>query len=153
MLIQGPVFPFFSEKKRIGFKTGGDAVNGNPSVESKRIDRWIQSNIHVNGMKNIIFVKTHTHGATDEKAVLGAEMQFILSHLEKTYNDGNYFKLHYVSAREAYNIVKAIEFGEKITEPEMYKNFLIKTPRYDTSTVQMGSTSYLQELVSNSYIE
>ena len=151
MLIQGPLFPFFSKARKFMLKTGGDAINGNPPVDGNRIDKWVQSNIHVDGKNNIIFIKTHTHGATDEKAVLGEEMQFILSYLENNYNDGKNYVLHYITAREAYNIAKAIEFGKKIKEPEMYKNFLIKKPHYDATLNIAESTSYLKSLIANTY--
>lgn len=151
MLIQGPLFPFYSKANPFKLKTGGEAINGNPPVGFNRIDKWVQSNIHIGGGENIIFIKTHTHGATDEKAVLGVEIQFIFNYLETNYNDGKKYVLHYVTAREAYNIVKAIECGKKVEEPEIYKDFLIRKPLYDTSVKIAECTPYLKRLIAKTY--
>ena len=43
--------------------------------------------------------------------LLGEPMQALHRHLWKRYNDGVRYKLHYVTAREMYNIIKAAERG------------------------------------------
>jgi hypothetical protein len=98
-----------------------------PSPE--RIDKWVQCNIHVPGRPDWVFVKVHTHGAREEnfEVCFGDHADMMHSYLEEHYNDGNRFKLHYVSAREAYNIVKAAEAG-LAGDPSQYRDFLI--PRY-----------------------
>ena len=45
------------------------------------------------------------------------------------YNDGTAWKLHYVSAREMYNIAKAAEAGET-GEPGLYRDYVIARPGY-----------------------
>ena len=45
--------------------------------------------------------------------------------LESEYNDGTNYILHYVTIREAYNLIKAAEAGES-GDPEKYRNYLIK---------------------------
>ena len=44
-------------------------------------------------------------------ALLGGWMEKMWEYLLKNYNDGKRFKLHFVSARELYNIAKAAEAG------------------------------------------
>lgn len=110
----------------------------NPTVENsnvdsgalptdKRIDQWINCNIHVKGQPQWVFVKIHTHGARDESfdVYFGDIADQMYSYLEEKYNDGTRYKLHYVTAREAYNIVKAAEAGEK-GDPSQYRDYLIK---------------------------
>ena len=41
-------------------------------------------------------------------------MEHIFSYFEQQYNDGVNCVLHYVTARELYNMVKAIEAGESV---------------------------------------
>ncbi|MGH7491791.1 MAG: hypothetical protein ACREOO_05300 [bacterium] len=95
-----------------------------PSPE--RIDQWIRCNVHVAGRRDWVFVKVHTHGAREEnfEVCFGEHADMMHAYLEERYNDGNRFKLHYVSAREAYNLVKAAEAG-MAGDPHQYRDFLI----------------------------
>jgi hypothetical protein len=61
--------------------------------------------------------------------VLGEDMDRTLTHLEKNYKDGKKYRLHYVTAREAYNIVKAAEAG-LTGNPDDYRDYLIKKYKY-----------------------
>ena len=111
----------------------GDSLSERPPVNKKRIDKWIKTGICVKGKSDFIFVKTHTHGATDSHAVLGQKIENIFEYLETKYNDGTNYILHYVAARELYNIIKAIESGACISEPEVYRYYLVDKPTYDSS--------------------
>jgi hypothetical protein len=107
--------------------------NIHPSVPvtSKRVDYWVRSRIHVKGRPDWQFVKIHGHGAqTDDDATewLGAHFDSALSHLEHAYNDGSRYVLHYVTAREAYNLARAAADG-KTGDPRQYYDYLI--PRYE----------------------
>ena len=51
----------------------------------------------------------------------------MFSYFEEEYNDMQKYFLHYVSAREMYNIVKAAECGEE-GNPNRYRDYII--PRY-----------------------
>ena len=92
----------------------------------ERIDDWIRSGIHVQGRPEWIFVKVFTHGAVaaDHEAVLGRWADQLYTYLESQYNDGQRFVLHYVTAREAYNIAKAAEAGHT-GNPTTYRNFVL----------------------------
>ncbi|MCJ7508056.1 MAG: hypothetical protein MUO85_04905, partial [candidate division Zixibacteria bacterium] len=92
-----------------------------------RVDKWIRINIHIKNQPNWIFVKVHCHAAhrADTTALLGKPMEETFSYLEKKYNDGTKYILHYVSAREAYNIAKAAEDG-KTGNPNLYRDYIIR---------------------------
>lgn len=96
---------------------------------AKRIDYWISKRIHLPGRPNWLFVKIHTHGAREEdrEVLLGQMADDMYSYLESAYNDGKRYALHYVSAREMYNIIKAAEAG-KDGNPHHYRDYLV--PRY-----------------------
>lgn len=111
-----------------------------PSIEQSNIDVsdhpfksrivfWIDKRIHVPGKKNWIFVKIHTHGAREQdcEILLGKACDNMFSYLEANYNDGIRYMLHYTSAREMYNIIKAAEAG-KDGNPNLYRDHVI--PRY-----------------------
>jgi hypothetical protein len=151
MIVQGPLHPFFFDNKMIKLRTPNDSIDGNPPVTNNRIDYWVKTGIHIKGKPNWIFIKTHTHGATDSKAVLGDEMEMILSHLETKYNDDKYFVLHYTTAREMYNIIKAVESGATEENPELYRDYLIKKPIYDASPDIYEASDTLKTLVAKTY--
>lgn len=125
MIIQGPIglrlknkFPFIAiEAANI---SSADIPTPN------RIDFWVNSRICVKGRPEWIFIKVHTHGAVEPnmEVLLGEAMDRMYSYLEEKYNDGKNFRLHYVTARELYNIVKAAEAGES-GNPGQFRDYKI----------------------------
>lgn len=153
MVIQGPLFPTLMWSRIKGFgivpiPICGDAINGRPPVTVRRIDSWVKTGICVQGKRDWIVVKTHTHGATDADEVLGENMDNIFDYIEHRYNDGKNYLVHYVTARELYNIIKAIEAGESGTNPEQYRNYRIAAPQYDSSTNIYSGSARLRALLA-----
>jgi hypothetical protein len=133
MLIEGPA---------VDYGWGPDATDNIGCVAGsyhdwptlRRMGYWVGCNIHVIGNDDWIFVKVHTHGCagdiTDPQTwdcFFGASMDNFYSQIEGAYNDGTAWKLHYVSAREMYNIVKAAEAG-MTGDPSLYRDHLIRPP-------------------------
>jgi hypothetical protein len=135
MLIQGPLgFRWNRRKFGIFPRIENADVRASSPADSYRIDDWVRTGVHVSGRPEWVFVKIHTHGAQDVDAatLLGAPMDEAFRYLESRYNDGRDWKLHYVSAREMYNIVKAAEAGHD-GDPGRYRDFAIPRPRYAAS--------------------
>ncbi len=90
--------------------------------------------IHVEGRPEWVFIKVHTHGTQerDMDTLLGDAAHVMHSHLETAYNDGNRYVLHYVTAREIYNIIKAAEAG-KSGDPNQWRDFELAPPKHATS--------------------
>ena len=151
MIIQGPLYPFLKNNKITGLRIFGDNINGVPPVTVNRVDSWVKTGIHIDGVPDVIFIKTHTHGATDSSAVLGAEMISILEYLESTYNDGHKYILHYATAREMYNIIKALEDGNPSERIEEFRNYIIAPPQYDSSIDIDEASDILKDLVAKTY--
>ncbi len=61
-------------------------------------------------------------------ALLGAPAEAMYSDLERRFNDGRNHVLHYVTAREMYNIIKAAEEG-KHGDPNQFRDHVLKPPR------------------------
>jgi hypothetical protein len=61
--------------------------------------------------------------------VLGQKVHDMHAHLTSKYNDGKNFALHYVSAREMYNIAKAAEAGLS-GSPNDHRDYLLKRPSF-----------------------
>jgi hypothetical protein len=91
-----------------------------------KIDSWVDANIHVIGRPEWVFIKVHTHGCQSKEAIFGKEVDDMFTYLETKYASGEYC-LHYVTAREAYNIVRAAENGEN-GNPECYLDYIISPP-------------------------
>ncbi|MEX8514736.1 hypothetical protein [Leptothrix ochracea] len=136
MILQGPL-GFMKHSRKWGLlpriENGDVRVNQKPTPE--RIDDWVSTGIHVEGRPEWIFVKIYTHGTQehDMDTLLGEPMRKAYEHLHQHYNDGTDWKLHYVSAREMYNIVKAAEAGLD-GEPGQYRDHVIARPGYQPQT-------------------
>ena len=98
-----------------------------------RTDRWVRAHVHVAGRPEWTFVKVHTHGARPRNfpAYFGKPAEAMFAHLEARYNDGRAWQLHYATAREAYNMVKAAEAGKE-GNPSDYRDFLMTPYRNAT---------------------
>jgi hypothetical protein len=114
LIIQGPLALNWRSRKwgllpRI---ENGDLSGDNPPTP-ERVDLWVRQHIHVRGRPKWVFVKLHAHGANERHmpVLLGKPMEDMLSYLEAAYNDGLQYCLHYVTAREMYNLIKSAEAG------------------------------------------
>jgi hypothetical protein len=106
------------------FDYGAIDIDNSPS--RSRVDSWIARNIHVKGRPEWIFVKVYTHGVWSQRVFLGKETDDMFTYLEQRYGKGAY-RLHYVTAREAFNIVRAAENGLS-GDPDSYRNYEIREP-------------------------
>lgn len=145
MIVQGPLGLNWRERRggllpRI---ENADVRAGCPPTAA-RVDAWVRTGIHVEGRPDWVFVKVHTHGAqeADMDTLLGGAADAMHAHLERAYNDGRRYVLHYVTARETYNIVKAAEAGER-GNPGDYRDY--ELPRPKASWHAPGQEPVLQE--------
>jgi hypothetical protein len=92
-----------------------------------RIDAWVRQRVSVAGCPEWIFVKAFCHGGQDYDSVLGEETHQMFAHLENQYNDGRNYQIHYVTAREAYNMVRAAEDG-MTGNPDAYRDYIVPPP-------------------------
>jgi hypothetical protein len=126
MIFQGPLALAFSRRL---FEYGDIASDYPPSPS--RVDSWVKARVRVKGRPDWLFVKIYTHGIQDRNAVLGEKMDAALSYLEETYGRGRY-RLHYVTAREAFNIVRAAEDGLH-GDPDLYRDHEVREPLNKTA--------------------
>jgi hypothetical protein len=149
MLIQGPLtLNYKNWKALLLLRPENGALENRRAPSPGSIDQWVRADIHVKGRPEWKFVKAHTHGALDDRSelYLSHEIENVYSYLERKYNDGKKYVLHYVTAREAYNIVKAAEAG-LTGNPGQYRDYLIKPYRNAVSTQAFsnaGKSDWLQ---------
>jgi hypothetical protein len=93
------------------------------------VDQWLREGVHVEGRPEWVVVKVHTHGTQegDMDTLLGTPVEEMFDHLERVYNDGERYRLHYVTARECYNIIKAAEAGER-GDPGTFRDYRLPPP-------------------------
>ena len=129
MIIEGPLTLDWSNFFNQGYPNIENAqLQSSQLPTPKRIDAWVNNRIHVKGKMNWIFIKTYTHGASPKNWKMlfeGGGFEMMFSYLQKKYNDGRKYILHYVTARETYNIIKAAEIGLK-GDPSEFRDFIIK---------------------------
>jgi len=69
----------------------------------------------------------NSHAASsvaDLEETLGPHFDQALTYLEKRYNDGAHYVLHYVTAREVYNLIRAAADGKR-GDPRQYYDYVI----------------------------
>ncbi|MBV1880907.1 MAG: hypothetical protein KUG82_04700 [Pseudomonadales bacterium] len=129
MIFQGPLTINWTDWRHKWHPTieDGDINHTATHDDPKRIDAWVRQSIHVEGRPEWQFVKVFCHGAQDHKSVVGPATDKMFSYFESRYNDGEKHRLHYVTAREAYNIVRAAEDGQT-GNPHEYRDYEIPHP-------------------------
>ena len=121
MLFQGPT----AVDWRNGSMEDG-ALENSAWPHPRRLAGLLSANVHVAGRPEWVFVKTHTHAMQNRASFLSPANDAMYTAMETWWNRPP-FRLHYVTAREAYNIVKAAEAGCS-GNPNDYRDYLIPPP-------------------------
>lgn len=115
MIFQGPlIFSPSLTLSRLFLDLDDSNIHIVAPASPARVDHWIRADVHVPARPDWLFIKVHGHGistAEDIEAVLGPDFESALTYLEQKYNDGERYRLHYVTAREAYNLARAASAG------------------------------------------
>ena len=106
MIFEGPLVlaPSWS-LRRLFIDVDDGNIHAGMATGPTRVRRWVNARIHVPERPDWVFVKVFAHGASspeDEEEVLGPHFESALTELERNYNDGSRYVLHYVTAREVY---------------------------------------------------
>ena len=108
-----------------GFIDDGTIENSSPACP-RRLGTWLRSHVHVAGRPEWVFIKLTTHAMQNRASFLGQPTDDMFSAMETWWKRSPY-RLHYVTAREAYNIAKAAEAGHS-GNPDDYRDFLLPRP-------------------------
>jgi hypothetical protein len=105
------------------------AVTADDPATPERVRSWVRTGIHVAGRPEWVFVKVHTHGAPEKQAasLLGDGGRMLHTELTTRYNDGRRWRLHYVTAREMYNVAVAAMDGQT-GDPGAYRDYELPPP-------------------------
>jgi hypothetical protein len=128
LMIEGPL-AVATRRAKIPFWFENSAITAKEPGTERRARTWVEQNIHVEGRPEWVFVKVHTHGAPEREAagVLGDGGLSLHRALTGRYNDGREWLLHYVSAREMFNIAVAAMEGRE-GNPAAYRDHVFAPP-------------------------
>lgn len=128
LMIQGPL-SFARRPGSLSVRIENGDLTGIDPPTPARFASWVSQGIHVKGRPEWIFVKVHTHGAQEKiaKVLLGDEARRFHEALTTRWNDGDRWLLHYVTAREMYNVAMAAMDG-KSGDPNLFRDYVLKPP-------------------------
>ena len=128
LMVEGPL-AFARRPGKLTWRIESAAVTAGDPATPARVRTWVEQGIHVAGRPEWVFVKVHTHGAPEAQAasLLGDGGRALHEELARSYNDGRRFILHYVTAREMYNIALAAMEGAR-GNPTDYRDHQLAPP-------------------------
>ena len=128
LMIQGPLALTRRPGSLVPRIEGAALTAIDPGTPS-RIRHWVEQGVGVAGRPEWVFVKLHTHGAPEAQAaaLLGEPTRAMHRELTTRYNDGENWSLHYVTAREMFNIALAAMDGLS-GDPDAYRDYVLAPP-------------------------
>jgi len=129
LMIEGPLAVALRPTRVPKPRIENAAVTADDPATPARVRSWVRQAIHVAGRPEWVFVKVHTHGAPEKQAasLLGEGGRMLHAELTTRYNDGDRWRLHYVTAREMYNIAVAAMDG-KAGDPNQFRDYALPPP-------------------------
>lgn len=126
LMVQGPLMLNWKNRKwRFVPKIENGSLSYDCHITSDRIRLWLKANIHIAKASEYVFIKLYTHGCQEKNIdylLNNKGLEDLFSNLKSISNELN-FKLHYVSAREMVNVVKAIENKVQIEDFKNIKDY------------------------------
>jgi hypothetical protein len=127
LMIEGPL-ALARRPGSLRLRIENAAITADDPATPARVRTWAEQAIHVAGRPEWIFVKVHTHGAPEAQAasLLGDGGRALHGALAEL-SDGAGFALHYVTAREMYNVAVAAMDGRR-GDPNDYRDYRLPPP-------------------------
>ncbi len=100
----------------------------NQPMDIARLNRWVNANVTVKGRPEWIFVKLYCHGFFDhdQSACIGEDAKRFFSEIIENGEKTGDYKIHFASAREAFNMVSAAIDGKAGT-PNDFRDYRLKS--------------------------
>jgi hypothetical protein len=99
----------------------------NQPMDLARLNRWLSANVTVKGKSDWVFVKLYCHGFFDydQSACIGEDARRFFGEIVENGEKTGKYKVHFATAREAFNMVAAAIDGKKGT-PNDFRNYRLK---------------------------
>jgi hypothetical protein len=96
----------------------------NYPLDLDRFYRWFGTHISVQGRPDWVFVKLYSHGffLWDQDIMIGEQLKRFMGDVLELADRTGKFKIHFASAREAYNMVMAAVDGAD-GDPHAYRDY------------------------------
>ena len=103
------------------------ALARNYPLQLSRFKRWQNAQIRVKGRPEWIFIKLHCHAffEQDQDAMMGEELKRFMMEVLELGESTKHFKLHFATAREAYNIITAAVDGKQ-GDPGQFRDYRLR---------------------------
>lgn len=103
------------------------ALTSNQPADLARFNRWVSANVRVKGRADWIFVKLYCHGFFDydQDACIGEGARRFFGEIFENGEKTGGFKVHFATAREAFNMVAAAIDGKK-GDPGMFRDYRLR---------------------------
>lgn len=145
LIFTGPlVFNWTRRVRGLPFPRIDDgALTANQPLDAARFRRWLSANVTVKGRSDWVFVKLYCHGFFDHDraACIGEDARRFFSEIVESGARSGDYRVHFASAREAFNIVSAAVDGAS-GDPHDYRNYRLQAIMNEksapTNTAKLG---------------
>ncbi len=127
LLVQGPLAIAWRGSGSHAPRIDAGALHASDPPSRARLETWIDQWVHIDGRPEWTFVKLYAHGAPEKNAqvMLGEAMQGLHHQLAELKQQN--WDVHYVTAREMYNVARAAMDG-KGGSPAAYFDYEVPRP-------------------------
>jgi hypothetical protein len=103
------------------------ALAQNYPLSLDRLNRWRNAHISIEGRPEWVFIKLYSHGffEWDQDQMIGEQMKRFMGNVLELGDRTGKFKVHFASAREAFNMVLAALEGQS-GEPGHYRDYRLR---------------------------
>ena len=116
------------------------ALAQNYPLSLARFERWRGAHIGVAGRPEWIFIKLYSHGffEWDQDAMIGDTMKRFMTDVLELAERNREFKVHFASAREAFNMVMAAVDGHA-GDPGQYRDYRLRQIMDERRVIEQAS--------------
>ena len=130
IIFTGPLVFDWGRRMR-GFpipRVDSGVLSSNYFPQIDRFARWQSADICVKGRPDWVFIKLYCHAffPSDQETLLGEPMRRFLGDLLETAEYNNESKIHFATAREAFNIVMAAVDGQS-GNPGLFRDYSLRS--------------------------
>lgn len=126
LMVQGPLaFNWHSRKWRLIPRIENGSIGGVDKITPERVKIWVETKIAVKGREDCVFIKLYTHGCQEKNMdyLLGGGLDKLYSYFQVYCDSNKKYALHYVSAREMVNVIKAVEDDVPLDDFNHLRNY------------------------------
>ncbi|MBK8466523.1 MAG: hypothetical protein IPL32_11885 [Chloracidobacterium sp.] len=104
------------------------ALTANQTLDAERFSRWRSANVTVKGKSDWVFIKLYCHGFFDhdQSVCIGEDAKRFFDGIVEESEKSGAFKVHFATAREAFNIALAAIDG-KGGDPNDHRSYRLRS--------------------------